>query len=100
MNKDTIAEFFNALSYPAARAVEAYTNWTFTSSIVWLIAGIIMMCSYFYLPDWRDDNDARVGLFVKGFLMSLGFLFIAVNIPDILQPEAKGIHYLLKDIRG
>lgn len=101
-----VIESIGAIASESARvAIEQYTAWHFTSAIVWITVGLILVaCSSFLLirdskKDFIDrfDSELKAGLFVVAVI---GGILLASNITNIFNSEACAIHQLLKDIRG
>lgn len=103
-------ELLRTIAEPAIRTtVDAYFRWYLTSSLFWTLLGLLGVAIGVRLwrrlkkPGEHDDPLnaefvlPRIGL---GVIMFFGAVFVGVNLPDLLNPDAIAIHRLLTDIRG
>ena len=101
MNSEMIKQFFESLQIPAAQAVAAYTEWYYTSAMVWLSASIIAVVLAMFIPNWvTEDDQVSVGKILKGIVIIIAFFVFFANLTDFLSPEGMAMHGLINDIRG
>ena len=100
-------ELIRQIAEPALHSTIAlYARWYVTSGVYWVVAGVALLLIGVHRfmalpkPDTRDVTDAKLQRLAWAAVALLGGIFVGVNLPDMLNPEATAIHNLLRDLRG
>lgn len=101
ISAESVKEIVESLSGPASNLVSQYAEWHFAAGLAWVLFGaiIILIALKFKLKESFCMDEEPV-LIIRGLFCFFGALFVVVNIPDLISPEAVGVHQLIKDIRG
>ena len=95
-----IQQIAEILGSSTSKTVAEYTRWYFISAVVWATFwGTVALSLFFYKFEGgfskSDQSWIRVVRFV---LLFFAAMFFALNITNLIAPEAYAIHQLFRDI--
>lgn len=93
-----IEELVKMLAMNSVYATEQYTAWYLTSAFCWVTFGATACIAAIKFPV-LENWDALPSQIVRIILFIVGALILAMNIPDLLNPQAVAIHQLIYDIK-
>lgn len=95
-----IRDLAGAVGKSAEYVTGEYTQWVFVNSLGWVALGVVLSILAKKLPFAENSEVAPWGQWlIKGVILTIGMVFIASSLPDVISPIAPAINKLITAIR-
>jgi hypothetical protein len=100
-DSELIRELASVVGKSSEQVVSSYSEWFVYSSLGWVAVGVAI-CVLAVVLEFGADSDLEEisKLLIRAAIAFFGCIFIFVNLPDLLSPQAAAIHQIITDIRG
>jgi len=100
-NETIIGNITTILGEATSGTISAYTHYFIWASVVWIVAGAILIAVSVYPKLYRqmeETFDKESVYVLRGIILVIGLIMFVGNLSDLVSPQAVAIHQLLNDI--